>query len=234
MKRRTFFALCISALIFGVVASATAWLVLRQPKIFLSTASPTEAFTVELAGNQIRPSFPFEDHKVSFNLYKNNMLLVRNAELYAGDLFDSDFNELYPRYKWLNNSVLWFGLNIKETEESPNSLLITNKTNNTIKYLRIITEDRILAFNIQPNSNSRIPILLRTYIIAEGEFENSNRLKYKSINFIDLENSNSPNLFCLSVVNDSLKIESTTKAGYTNENGSSSENPDVPKVESCF
>lgn len=185
-------------------------------------------------GDKTRPSFPFMNHSVSFNLFKNGQPIVNNTPVYWGDLFDSDFGELFPEHKWVNDSVLRFGFNISKTERSSDSLVISNKTNSVIKYLKIRDGDLFLVLGMQPDSIIKLPVTRQSYIAASGEFENGQPIKYKGVNFFGSEISNPAIQYCLSVVDNSIKIESTASTGYTGNNNSNFENPDVPKVEKCF
>jgi hypothetical protein len=230
MKKRIILGIFFAAFMCGIIV----WLLLEQPEVFLPTKSPTGIYEVELAGDKTRPSFPFMGHSVSFNLYKNGQQIVRNAYVYSGDLFDSDFNELYPEHKWVSESVLRFGFNISKSEKSFDSLVISNKTNNVIKYLKIRGEDLYLVFGMQPNSKIELPMPRHSYVAAIGEFENGQPIEYKGVNFFGGEPSNPAIQSCLSVVDNSIRIESTTSAGFTGNNNSNSANPDVPQVENCF
>lgn len=207
------------------------WLLFDEPKVFLSTKSPTGIYVVELIGDKTRPTFPYMNHFVSFNLFKDGHQIVKNEEVHHGDLFDSDFNELFPEHKWVNDSILRFGLSNYKSENSADSITISNKTNKIIKYLKINADDKIFVFGMLPNSTINLPLPhLRNppYVTAEGEFENGQPIEHKGVNFFGGEET--PLKYCLSVINNSIRIENTSLTGYTRDHT----NPDVPKVTNCF
>ena len=123
----------ILGVIVAVLASGTiACVSVAQSGTFLTTSSPDKTYTVELTGNKYRPSIPGVDHEARFNLIKNGQPLVKNAYVDAYDWFDSDFAGMYPEHKWVIDSVLRFGHNVAKSEESPDSLSISNNTNKTV------------------------------------------------------------------------------------------------------
>ncbi|MBX7172419.1 MAG: hypothetical protein K1X72_15740 [Pyrinomonadaceae bacterium] len=230
MKKAIILGIFIMAFVLGIIA----WLFLEKPKVFFTTTSPTGVYTVELIGDKSRPSLPWMNHKVSFNLYKNDNVMVENGYVYSGDLFDSDFAELFPENKWVNQSVFRVGAGLDITDNNQYSMIISNKTNKVIKYLKVgAKENLFFIFEILPNSKIELLAPLQPYISAIGEFENGQIIKRNGINFIGKPESISLGKTCITIVEDSIKIENTSSAGYTGENNSNHENPDVPKIAQC-
>lgn len=229
MKKGIMPAVYIIAFILGIIP----WIIFTKPKVFFTTKSPTGVYTVELTGDKTRPTFPLMSHSVNLNLFKNDESILENVYVYSGDLFDSDFNEAFPENKWENQSILRLGANFTIEENNSNLIVISNKTNRTIKYLKISSGDLFFFFGMPPNSKTEISAPLKSYISAVGEFENGKSIEYKGVNFLDRTESTSLGKTCISAIENSINIEHTIRNGYTGNNNSSSKNPDVPKVANC-
>jgi hypothetical protein len=229
MKKLFISGIFVTALTFGI----TAWTLFDRPDVFLSVKSPSGNYLVELAGDKSRPTFPFMNHQVSFNLYEDGHQTVRDNYVYSGDLFDSDFGEMFPKYKWATDSVLRFGWDLEKSERSPDSLVVSNKSNKTVKYLKISARDMIFVFGMKPGSTVTLSAQPDSYVVAVGEFENGQKIGYRGVNFLGTRESNSTTQYCISVNDGAVSVESATSAGYTGSNGSNHKNPDVPKVAKC-
>ena len=230
MKQRIILGIIITASTFGTIACVNPF----QSGVFLSTSSPNKTYKVELIGNKSSPSLPFVDHEAHFNLFKGDQPLVKNAYLSRYDWFDSGVDEMYPEHKWASDSVLRFSSDISKSEKSYDSLVVTNKTNKTIKYLRIVAGDLLFIFEMPPNSKSKfsVPHLGDLpWVTGEGEFADSQQIKANGVNFLNNKTKLDVSLhYCISVSDDSLKTESPILEGY---NGGVSSKPNIPIAENC-
>ena len=211
------------------------YLSFSEPEVFITIKSPAGTHAIELLGDESTPDFPFIQHYVGFNLYQNGQKTVSNGYIYSGDCLDRYFDEKYRKYHWLNESILQIGWSIRDSESSPDSLIVSNKTDEVVKYLKIDAEDMIFAFDLKPGESVRIEVPRQTvpYVSANGEFVDGRQIERKGVNFI-LEEKAPPAIdYCLSVVDGSIRIESTTLIGYTGHGGRNHTNPDVPKVPVC-
>lgn len=230
MKQRIILAIIVAAFTFGTIACAA----LAQSGTFLTTSSPNKTYTVELTGNKSAPSVPGVDHEARFNLFKNGQPIVKNGYVDEYDWFDSDFAGMYPEHKWLNESVLRFGSNVSNSEKSSDSLVVSNKTNKTIKYLRIVAGGMLFIFEMPPDSKSKfsVPYLGDLpWVTGEGEFTDGQKVKANGVNFQNKEKLKDSLRYCISVLDDSLKIESPIMDVYSG-NGAS-DKPNIPKAANC-
>lgn len=217
-------------LAFGTIACA----VVAQSSVFLTTSSPNKTYVVEFTGNKHAPSVPGVNHEVRFNLFKNDHLLVKNAYVDEYDWFDSDFAGMYSEYKWLNDSVLRIGSGVSKSEKSVDSLVVSNKTNKTVKYLRIVAGDMLFVFEMPPTSTSKfsVPYLGELpWVAGEGEFADGQKIKWNGVNFQNKEKRKDSLRYCMSIDENSLKIESPLMNGYNGDG--TSETPNILKAISC-
>lgn len=191
-------------------------------------------YAVELTGNKSSPKLPFYNHWTNLNLFKNGSPLVKNARVATYDLFDSGFGDLYSEYIWSSDSVLRFGSDVYESEKSPDSLTVLNRTNKNIKYLKIEAGDMLFIFEPPPDSTNKYPVPHlgdSPWVLAEGEFADGERINWKGANFLNKEKRENALRYCVSVTDDGVKIESPLMDGY-NRVGSSYE-PNIPKAANC-
>ena len=228
--RQIILSIVIATFTFGTIACAA----LAQSGVFLTTSSPNKTYTVEFTGNKYAPSVPAVDHEARFNLFKNGQLLVTNAYVDSYDSWDSDFAGMYPEHKWISDSVLRIGSKISKSEKSSDSLVVSNKTNKTVKFLRIVAGDMLFVFEMPPNSKSKfsVPYLGELpWVTSEGEFADGQKIKWNGVNFQNKERLKDSLRYCISVGEDSLKIESPLMNGYNSDGAS--DKPNIPKAENC-
>ncbi|MDQ3798143.1 MAG: hypothetical protein M3384_01725 [Acidobacteriota bacterium] len=236
MKGRIFPGLISLALAIGV----SYWFFVAEPDVFLSTTSPDKTYTFELTGNAFSPSLPFYDHRTNFNLFKNNRSLVKNAQVMAYDFFDSGFSEMYSGHNWESESVLRFRTKDyrRRSRENSDSLTVSNKTSKNIKYLRITAGDMFFIFEMPPDSTDKhsVPQLGDLpWVMAEGEFADGRRIDWNGVNFLNRDRQrrqqNDSLGYCISVLDDGVKIESPQLDGFNR--GGTSHKPNVPKAPDC-
>ena len=185
---------------------------------FLVTSSPKGTYTVELTGQKERPYF--FTNEVRFHVLKNEKLFLRNKYLYSGDSFDLSFELGYPNYEWLNENALHFYDGKKFNAGKPDTLIIFNKTDKMIKYLRVQSTDKFLLFNIQPGSETKISVtnFSKEYLWVDVEGENfEGQIIGNSAN-LSKNKTTHPFTFYIYVNNGSLTIESSQSELSTQSN----------------
>ncbi len=225
-------------IIFGIIVVLTfvtiACVNPIQSGVFLTTSSPNKTYTVEFTGNKYAPSVPAVDHETRFNLFKNGQPLLKNAYVDAYDWFDSDLAGMYPEHKWVSDSVLRIGSEISKSEKSSDSLALSNKTNKTVRFLRIVAGDMLFIFEMPPDSKNKfsVPYLGDLpWVAGEGEFADGQKIKWNGVNFQNKERLKDSLQYCISVGDDSLKIESPLMNGYNGDGAS--DKPNILKSANC-
>lgn len=202
------------------IASVIGACTFSSSKVFLTTKAPDEVFTVEMTGNPHAPKFPIGEHEVRFNLLKNSLLIVQGAYVDEFDSMDSDFAGMYPKHKWIGNNVVRFGVDLDMSEESPDLITISNNTDQTIKYLKIVAGDLLFVFEMSPRSKTRVKVPHNDWISwvwGEVELSNGNKLKGNGANFFHRGWLSEPLRYCLSVDEAGIRVESPNMEGYLDQ-----------------
>lgn len=153
-----------------------------------SSSSPAGTYTVTLTGQAERPAFPAVVHTVNFHVVKHGQSLITEKYFHSGDWLDPSFSILYQNQTWLSENILHFYREEYFRRGSAGTALITNTSARTIKYLKVVSDNAYLLFDLQPGSTTRITIspargnLL--YISVEGEFSDSVRIEKVGEDFI--------------------------------------------------
>lgn len=230
MTKRTAIYILGVAVILGIIAFA----IFAQTPVWLSTSSPNKTYTVELRGNKSRPRIPLIEHQTRFTLLKNGQATIKNAFVDSYDWFDSAFENSYPQHIWVNDSVLRFGLNVAESEKSPDSLAISNDAGKPIKYLIITALDMVFVFDMPPKSNIKLPVPHErwlSWITCEGEFNDGQQISWKGVNFFHQDQIREPLRYCITINEESLKIGSPVMDGYNGDG--TGDTPNIPKTVNC-
>ena len=144
--------------VIGLVATLTLGVAIlvssAQSRVWLSTSSPNKTYTVQLTGRKFRPKVPGVEHEARFNLLKGSEPVVKNAYVDSYDWFDSDFAEMYPDHKWVTDSVLRFG-RLAKSEQSIDSLIVSNRTDKPVRYLKITVGDMLFIFDLPARSATK-------------------------------------------------------------------------------
>jgi hypothetical protein len=213
---------------------SVALLSLAQSPAWLSTASPNKTYTLQLTGKSRRPKVPGVDHEARFNLIKSGECVVSNAYVDSYDWFDSDFAEMYPEHKWINESTVRFGYQLNKSERSLDSLTISNATDKPVRYLKVTVRDMLFLFDVSPHSTIKFSVPHQgwiSWVAAEGSFVDGQSIAFDGINFFHRDRLAVPLQFCLTVVGGTLRIASTVMDGY---NGNAKpEKPNAPKIARC-
>lgn len=217
----------------AVVASVAFWSSAQSP-VWLSTASPNNTYTLQLTGNSRRPKTPFLEHEARFHLIKAGERVVSNAYVDSYDWFDSDFAGMYPEHKWLNESTVRFGDELKKSEGSPDSLTISNATDKPLRYLKVTIRDMLFVFDVSPHTTTRLSVPHQrwmSWVAAEGAFSDGQSIPFDGVNFFHHDQLTVPLQYCLTVSGGSIRIASTVMAGYNGD--VKLEKPNAPKIARC-
>lgn len=210
MRKRIYIYIFVAAtFVLGVIG----YLIFAPRPVWVSTSSPSRTYTVELS----RSFIPLFEQIVRFNLYRNDQSIVKATYLISFDYFDSGFGEMYGNHGWVNESVLRFTSHTSDREKRLDSLVVTNKTNKTVKYLIVGALDLFLIFDIEPNSRIKLTAThskWQSYITGEGEFANGERIVQNSVNYSHEGKFQAPLRYCISINDDGLKIESPMMEGW--------------------
>jgi hypothetical protein len=224
--------------VIGLVAILTLGVAIlvssAQSRVWLSTSSPNKTYTVQLTGSKFRPKVPGVEHEARFNLLKGSEPLVKNACVDSYDWFDSDFAEMYPEHKWVTESVLRFGYKLAKSEQSIDSLTVSNRTDKPVRYLKITIGDMLFIFDLPASSATKLAVPHQgwlSWVAAEGAFSDGQSLPVNGVNFFRRDRLNGPLQYCLSVSESRISIESPVMDGYNGD--ATADKPNVPKVANC-
>jgi hypothetical protein len=204
-----------------------------QSPVWLSTSSPNNTYTVQLTGRKFRPKVPAIEHETRFNLLKGSEPLVKDAYVDSYDWFDSDFAEMYPEHKWVSESVLRFG-RLANSEQSFDSLIVSNRTDKPVRYLKITVGDMLFIFDLSPRSATKLVVPHQrwlSWVTAEGAFSDGQSLPPNGVNFFHRDRLNGPLQYCLFVSESQVNIESPVMDGYNGD--ANSDKPNVLRVAGC-
>ena len=94
---------------------------------------------------------------------------------------DISFELAYPEHAWIDANILRFWSNRHRREDNLDTLLISNKTDKVVKFLRIKAEDLFFVFELQPRSELKLGFTHRSEgagISVEGQFEDGALIDY--------------------------------------------------------
>jgi hypothetical protein len=147
-------ALSIIALFGVLILSFLLYKTSVKQTAFLTTSSPARTYTVYLTGQKQRPLFFTVE--VRFNVLKNGDSFLANKYLHSGDSGDLSFEAGYPNHRWINENTIQFYREQYFNDGKPDTLVVLNHTNKTIKYIRIESVDKFLLFDLQAGSTTNM------------------------------------------------------------------------------
>ena len=165
------------------------WFKFREPLI-LTTTSPASTYTVVLNGRADRPGLFGLEHTVRFRVLKSGQQVVSDQTLHSGDWFDPSYSILYPQHAWQSENVLHFYRKEYFDGGQPSTIVVGNKSNQTIKYLMVNSINAYLLFDLQPGSVTtlRIPPTRGdlTYLRVEGVYADGREVNVTGSDFITM------------------------------------------------
>lgn len=158
------------ALTLGVTAFCLSGRRQRPHSSTWSTQSPKQTYFVEFSGKAAAASWPFSEpsdllnHKVTIDVSKEGKSLIKGADIYNADAYDSNFKELYPSTDWFseNGLHLWNKQLSSLVLSRLNQISIKNESGRSLKYLyvRAGISDIFLLFDLPPNDNISLSVHL--------------------------------------------------------------------------
>lgn len=184
------------------------------PRVWLARTSPNGKYTVELTGDKGRGGFVIPS-VVKYNILVDGKLLTRDRLVHYGDAMDISFELAYPDHAWTDERTLRFWSIQPRLGDRLDTLLISNNTHKTIKFLRIKARDMFFVFDVQPNSRLKLAFTHRPegkQISAEGEFEDGSLIDY-GVQFLE-NGSREPLGYCMTIDYDRVTINSPRERAY--------------------
>lgn len=184
---------------------------------FLTTSSPIGTYRVSLTGQKGRPALGLMS-EVQFEVFKNGELFVPKKYLHSGDSFDLSFEAGYPNHHWLRENVLHFYRQEYFNKDRLDTVIVTNKTRERIRYLRVQALDKFLIFDLEPLDSMELaaspPRGDIKWVGAEGEFSNGQKIELAGVNFKTRKELGDAFVYEISVSDQGLIIESPQLQNY--------------------
>lgn len=151
------------AILIGLFSVGIIYYWIIYSPTFLVTESPTGLYIVNLSGFEKRPAW--FNSSVYFDVLKNGENFIGTRHFHSGDAFDISFELKFGKHKWLDDSTLRFneGSSFGDTFDT---ISIVNETDDTVKFVRIHSEDAFLLFDLKPNSTKKY-----RNSISKGDFK---------------------------------------------------------------
>jgi hypothetical protein len=184
---------------------------------FLTTSSPIGTYRVSLTGQKGRPVLGLMS-EVRFEVFKNGELFVPKKYLHSGDSFDLSFEAGYPHHRWLRENVLHFYRQEYFNKDRLDTVIVTNKTREKIRYLRVQALDKFLIFDFEPLASMELAASPSRgdikWVGAEGEFSNGQKIDLAGLNFKTRPELGNAFVYEISVGEHGLVIESPQLQKY--------------------
>jgi hypothetical protein len=198
----------------------------------LKTSSPNKSYLIELTDHVT----PILESETRFNVFKGDNRIVDNAYFQGYDWYDQNLGSYYPQHKWIDESTLRFGRDVNGSEKSSDTLIVSNNSIKTVKYLRIQAGDILLIFEMPPHAANRysVPDLGELpWVSAEGQFEDGQHVRPvgSGVNFLNTQRLKGSLSYCVSVIDDRLIIESPVFDG--DNNLATNDNSNIPRNPNC-
>jgi len=204
------------ALLVTFVVAAVGSVILVRTLIpagpFLTTTSPKGTYTVRLTGRKDRPRIPFVNHEVRFSVTKGEKLFLSDKFLHSGDWLDPSFELWYPENSWFSENILQFYKREFRSDGAQESIIVLNKTAQTIPFLRIVSVDTFLLFDVQAGTASTLAVSApRTdsrWVSVEGELAGHHAIKSAEEGFVLAAAQKGPFVYYVYVTENGISIES--------------------------
>jgi hypothetical protein len=182
-------------------------------RVWLSSTSPNQKYTVELTGDKGRGGILYA--VVKYNILIDQKLVTSDRLLHYGDAMDISFELAYPEHAWIDEHTLRFWSNRHRNPDNLDTLLITNNTNKVIRFLRIRTSDLFFVFDVQPHSRTKLLFTHRsggTGIWVEGEFEDGSGIE-RGVWFLESRSREALG-YCMTIEDHAVTINSPRERAY--------------------
>lgn len=201
--------------LFGVLlatllTSMALYRIFGRPSVFASISSPHGTYKVNLTGHKKRPVF--FTNEVRFHVLKSGQPFVTDQYLHSGDAFDLSFESGYPDYRWPAENILQFYREQNFTEGPPDTLIIINKATRAIKYLRVLSTDKFLLFDLQPGTETKLLASpFRGGLHLKGEFVEGKSFE-NGVAFRIQDGQSGPFTYYIYITDDNLMTEDPHQA----------------------
>ena len=197
----------ISIAVAVVVAGILIYTFVRDTSEITSTSSSNNKYTVRIT--QERP-LPGGERYVYLNVARGGEPLLTRKLLYTGDLLDSEFNNLYPNYSWLSESILKIG---RGDGAQSDTMQISNNSSERIKYLLIETyEDKFILLDVEPGAVVNQEFSYVGRLSCQGEFSASGKRFGDAIELSNQSGNTAHHQFLINLKGDGVSIESPQQA----------------------
>lgn len=137
-------------------AAVLSWYTTQANRIFLTTSSPNETYSVNLKGNPGRALVMRTE--VRADVYKAGNPFLRDVWLHTTrDSFALSFEAGFPNHRWLSENVVEF-YRPGYFESGADHLEVKNQTDNPIKHLRVESFNKFLILDLQPKSSVSLEV----------------------------------------------------------------------------
>jgi hypothetical protein len=209
----TFLGIFVSAILAGVAVVRT----LKQTEPVLTTSSPNGTYNVRLTGRRDRPKMLFVTNQVFFSVTKNGQEFLTNKYIHSGDWLDPSFDSSYPQHAWVSEDRLRFYREDFFRDGQPETIVVQNKTQKDIQYLRVASVDAFLLFDMQPGTAIKLivsgPRADNRWITVEGEFSDRQSIKQNE-GFVFNKEKKGPFTYHITINSDKTTIDSPELQKY--------------------
>lgn len=135
-----------------------------------ATESPQGLYRVEVTKRKV-----LTEDAVYLNAYRGKNRLVGRKLLFTGDFLDQSFQDLYPNYSWIAESVLRIGQH-SVSDQPMTELAISNSSGEQLTCLLLETYDnKLLVLDLVSNLSTRLPLALSDRLSCQGETASGHR-----------------------------------------------------------
>ncbi len=183
--------------------------------VWLSSTSPNQKYTVEMTGDKGSGGILISS-AVKYNILINGERITSDRLVHSGDAMDISFELAYPNHSWINENTLLFWSDRHRRQDNLDSLLLSNTSDKSIRYLRLKTgDDLFFVFDVQPQSQARVLFTHRSAgksISVEGAFENGSTFDY-AVSFRE-NGTKEPQGYCMRIEHHGVVINSPREKAY--------------------
>jgi len=227
----------VGVLVFGRHSTTT------EGPLNLTATSPDNTYTLRLQEQGDIPLTPpngHGDHQVRFSVIKGGTAVVENETLYAGDVYDERFSELFPKWEWVTNAAIRFGQKSAGPPTQHDAVIIANDTDEVVTYLnvRVGKDEMFLLFELPPKSTTELSVQPQTgqkadlsWVWCRGRLGSGANLPEAGTNFNIRGKYSGPAQYCIEIKDGGASIGSREFEGY--KSGASGKDVVVPRVSNC-
>jgi len=183
-----------------------------------SSQSPDGVYLVKLFGT-IGNFIPIGGTRINARIYKRGKAILKS--IYFTSFDDDDFDKRYPQNAWIDNRTLRFNVKERRAGDDVDSIVIINKTEQPLTYLRVSALDCFLILDVRPKERIELNVphyTWQSWIEAEGMYDGGRALRSKGVNFFHQDKLQKPLQYCILIGENELMIQSPSIEGWTINN----------------